>query len=148
MTLNFKERSIYTFALVMRRFVTSILMIAYMAAAIGFSFSFHYCGGEYHGICFTSDTEKDCCGEMEEGNDGCCEDKVISAKHNSDHAPSLSNVLVNTLAPVFILPARYHHHFYSASYNSLRAIRYGRKGPAPPLISGIPLYLFIRLLRI
>jgi hypothetical protein len=123
-------------------------MIAYMAAAIEFSFSFHYCGGEYHSICFTSDTEKDCCGEMEAGNDGCCEDKVVSAKHSNDHAPSVFNILTNTLSTVFILPNVHHYYFYPIRYKGLRSIKFDRKGPAPPLISGIPLYLLIRVLRI
>lgn len=130
----------------MKRFVTFLLMVLYMAAAVGFSFSLHYCGGEYEGVHFTADVEKNCCGESEHSDD-CCQNKVVSAKYKDDHTPSAFKVVltktVDAFAPLIghtttpyraLPPAFATYHYY--------------KGPAPPLLGGIPLYLFIRVLRL
>lgn len=117
-----------------------------MAAAIGFSFSFHYCGGEYHSICFTGDAEKDCCGEMEKGNEGCCEDKIVSAKYKDDHTPSAVTIVISSI--ISILPPRAGYHIFTSEIFSTSVVPNYNKGPAPPLITGIPLYLLLRVLRI
>jgi len=118
-----------------------------MAAAVGFSCSFHYCGGEYHGLCFTADTEKDCCGTTED-SDGCCEDKVVRAKYKDDHTPSAFKVVVlSKILQIFLPTGSYPHASYRA-FAGIRSSGHYYKGPAPPLLRGIPLYLFIRVLRL
>jgi hypothetical protein len=129
----------------MKRIVTSLLMIAYMAGAIGLSFSFHYCGGEFHAICFTEDTEKDCCGTKEK-SDGCCEDKVISAKCAESHAPAYA-----TFAPkVFteFLPAPVYPGFNLRMQAYDYAAPLVQKGHSPPFLDHVPIYLQHRVLRI
>lgn len=129
----------------MKRFVTSVLMIIYMAGAIGFSFSFHYCGGTYHGICFTEDTEADCCGsEME--NDGCCEDKIVSAKFDDNHAPAYCDFVPKVfseavIASVFFQPDH-------AIHEIAHPVFVTNKGPSPPAHQSVPIYLTNRVLRI
>ncbi|GAA4461207.1 hypothetical protein GCM10023093_05450 [Nemorincola caseinilytica] len=131
----------------MKRFVTSLLMVLYMAAAVGFSCSFHYCGGEYEGVHFTADVEKNCCGESED-TDGCCHTTVVSAKYKDDHAPSAFKVLLAKDAPALIPAAiRYLRHT-GRTFTATAATGHFYKGPAPPLLQGIPLYLFIRVLRL
>ncbi|MBE2289221.1 MAG: hypothetical protein IAE95_06675 [Chitinophagaceae bacterium] len=130
----------------MKRIIASIVMIAYVAAAISFSFSFHYCGGELEDICFTADTEEGCCGSGEESS-GCCEDKVVSAKYKDDHTPSvfefrafkiLSEVVVNHTLPYIPSVA----HLFMSGEVVLN------KGPSPPKLIGNKLFLLFRVFRI
>lgn len=83
----------------MKRFITLVLLIAYSASAIGLSFSLHYCGGHLKNICFTSDTEKNCCGKNEHKSH-CCKDKHFSAKFKDDHSRSVYTVLIEMAAAV------------------------------------------------
>jgi len=116
-----------------------------MAAAIGFSFSFHYCGGSFHGICFTSDTEKGCCGSKEKSN-GCCEDKVVSAKYKDDHTPASFAVLLKTV-PAIISP-QYHYGAERPVIAASYPVTNYNKGPSPPLLKGVPLYILICSFRV
>jgi hypothetical protein len=145
-------RSIYACVLnpylccIMKRLIASVVMIAYMAAAIGFSFSFHYCGGTLHSICFTEDTEEGCCGSKED-SDGCCEDKVISAKYKDDHTPSFASVPLVKVTTDVVLP-RIYGYVHTAVCTYTHPVSTYNKGPSPPLLRGIPIYLFIRVLRL
>ncbi len=67
------------------RLLTIFLMSVYTASAVEVSFSFHFCGESFRYVCFSGDTEEDCCGEYEK-NTRCCTDKVIKAKIKDDQA--------------------------------------------------------------
>jgi hypothetical protein len=122
-------------------------MMTYMASAIGFSFSFHYCGGSFHGICFTADTEEDCCGTKEQSN-GCCEDKVVSAKFKDDHSPTFFSIIPKVILD--FLPVLRMTFVHVAVQKGIHAVSINNKGPSPPALGsrGIPIYLFIRVLRL
>ena len=130
----------------MKRIIASIVLIAYVAAATSFSFSFHYCGGELEDICFTADTEEGCCGSGEESR-GWCEDKIVSAKYKDDHTPSifefapfkvLSEVALSYALP--FIPSVFH---LAASGTSVL-----NKGPSPPKLIGNKLFLLFSVFRI
>lgn len=120
-------------------------MIAYMAGAIGLSFSFHYCGGEFHAICFTEDTEKDCCGTKEK-SDGCCEDKVISAKCAESHSPVFATFTPKAFFD--FLPAPVYANFNLRPLAEAYATPLVQKGHSPPFLDHVPIYLQHRVLRI
>lgn len=121
-------------------------MIAYVAAAISFSFSFHYCGGELEDICFTADTEEGCCGTGED-NRGCCEDKVISAKYKDDHTPSVFDFtpvkIISEAVLIHALP-----HLQSVVYLGTSFSSVLNKGPSPPKLIGNKLFLLFSVFRI
>lgn len=129
----------------MKKLVASVLMVAYMAGAISFSFAFHYCGGSFHGVCFTSDTEADCCG-VDAMDDDCCNDKIVSAKFKDDHTPSikafLSKPVAEAVAPIVhcAVPA------YIAGPSFAHRILH--TGHSPPILGAVPIYLFVRVLRL
>ncbi|MCD6012326.1 MAG: hypothetical protein K0Q79_2188 [Flavipsychrobacter sp.] len=118
-------------------------MVAYTAAAINFTFSFHYCGGAFHGICFTSDTEADCCG-VDVMDDDCCSDKIVSAKFKDDHTPAAKAALSmygwDWIVPYYTVPV----HFVN-TYVSHRVLHTGH---SPPILGTVPIYLFVRVLRL
>ncbi len=130
----------------MKKLIALVLMVTYMACAIGFTFSFHYCGGKFMEICFTSDTDKNCCGTKEKAG-GCCEDKVVSAKHKDNHAPSAKALIAKVFFLDFIaLPS---FAFKAEKIRGEDFSTYIAKDLPPPLIvSKIPLYLLIRVLKI
>jgi hypothetical protein len=130
----------------MKRIIASILMIAYVAAATSFSFSFHYCGGELEDICFTADTEEGCCGTGEESR-GCCEDKIVSAKYKDDHTPSVFEFtpikILSDAALTYALPYVHSVVCLAASGQSVL-----NKGPSPPKLLGNKLFLLFSVFRI
>ncbi len=119
-------------------------MAIYMASAVGFSFSFHYCGGHYKGICFTSDTEKGCCGKNEHKTN-CCEDKVVKAKFKDDHSSSAKAILAKIFSPQAIqqYPALFNHKVIYVAQ-----LTYVANDSSPPFTPSTPLYLMNRVLRI
>ena len=128
----------------MKKLITLLVLTTYMASAIGFSFSLHYCGGKFKEVCFTSDTEKNCCGTKEKAGH-CCEDKVISAKYKDNHTPSvkaiLSHAFLECLVPTYF-------EFTAANTRDEKFTRYIAKDLPPPLSSKVPLYLLNRVIRI
>lgn len=128
----------------MKKLVTVFMMFLYMASAMGFSFSLHYCGGHYKQLCFTSDTEEGCCGESEHKSN-CCEDKVISAKYKDDHTAYAKIILPKMFfadaAPVYPSIT-----LSGISYNTHDG--YVANDSSPPIVSDVPIYLMNRVLRI
>lgn len=114
-----------------------------MACAVGFTFSFHYCGGHFRYICFTSDTEEGCCGENEHKTN-CCEDKVVSAKVK-DHTAFAKMLLPKVFLADAILPSHPLNRpvICHTGYRS-----YVANDSSPPIVSDVPIYLMNRVLRI
>lgn len=129
----------------MKRVLASLLLIAYMANAINFTFSFHYCGGTYHSICFTSDTEADCCGSEEE-DDGCCEDKVVSAKFKDNHTPAFKT----SFSKIVFDPAPVVAYYPPAGLviSTVLIDHVLHTGHSPPILGNLPVYLLNRVLRL
>lgn len=129
---------------IMKRFLSLIIMITYMASAIGLTFSFHYCGGHYKGFYLTADTEKDCCGKNEHKT-RCCHDKVVKAKFKEDHSYSVKTILSKVLfadAIVFKSPV-----FSVQPFPQLRE-SFVSNDASPPRSRGVPIYLLNRVFRI
>ncbi len=114
-----------------------------MVNAIGMSFSMHYCGGTFKQVCFTADTEKNCCGEGERS--GCCHNQVVSAKIKDAHSPAdLSFSLKSVYESIEVKP-------YALIIQTAipeKGTYYIAHGPSPPLLHKIPIYLLVRNLRI
>jgi hypothetical protein len=128
----------------MKKLITFVLMVTYMASAIGFTYSLHYCGGHYKYVCFTSDTEKGCCGKNEHKTN-CCKDVVIKAKFKNNHNPSAKAILSHTNFEC-IAPTRFE--FTVTKARDDKFARYIAKDLPPPLSSQVPLYLLNRVFRI
>lgn len=121
-------------------------MVGYTASAVEVSFSFHFCGDHFRYVCFTDDTEEDCCGENEK-NTHCCTDKVVKAKLRGEQSAAGKIVL--------------HHHGAFAVLPDLPSCVFFYTGPtllskepsivcdsSPPRAPDIPIYLKNRVLRI
>jgi hypothetical protein len=127
-----------------KKLFTILLMVTYMAGAIGFSYSLHYCGGHFKGVCFTSDTEKGCCGNGKHKKN-CCKDKVVSAKCKGSHTPSAKAVL----SKVFFIQAILVHAELPVNNNVYAGFpAYVSSDPSPPFTSSVPIYLLNRVLRV
>lgn len=128
----------------MKRLISLLILVTYMASAIGFSFSLHYCGGHFKSVCFTKDTEKDCCGKSEHKTN-CCHDKVITAKVKDDHSSS-----VFSFSPkIFIADAVIGPRFVANVISTHSAHdRLSFTDSSPPKVPGIPVFLKNRVLRI
>ena len=127
----------------MKKLTVLFLMMIYMASAIGVTYSLHYCGSKFKQVCFTSDTEKNCCGDHE--TKGCCSDKVVSVKCKDNHTPGLQPLLPELFS--FIVPVIHFAHPLvkrtAEGYQTFVAA-----DTSPPPIQGIPLYLKIRVIRV
>lgn len=123
-----------------------MILVAYTAAAISFSFSVHYCGGSLQGVYLAAGNETGCCDDESEA-DGCCEDKVVRAKTHDDHTVQVSDLV---LKPVFaaILPQVTWSVVKNKVPAFLGSVFRALHGPAPPLIRGVPLFILHRNFRI
>lgn len=129
---------------IIKKLLTVVLMITYMAGAVGFTFSLHYCGGHYKSTCFTSDTEKGCCGKNEHKTN-CCKDKTFKAKFKDNHSSSAKAVV----AKVFFTDAIIHQPVLTAQAISYADCdTYVANDSSPPFVRGVPIYLMNRVFRI
>ncbi len=128
----------------MKKVIAFFVMLVYMAGAIGLTFSFHYCGGHFKNICFTSDTEKGCCGKGEHKKN-CCEDKVVSAKFKSDHSSSAKTILSKVFSPQALLN---YHPVFQQIITHENYQTYVANDSSPPIVNSVPIYLMNRVLRV
>ena len=129
----------------MKRLIALMVLMTYMASAIGFTFSFHYCGGHYKGICFTSDTERGCCGKNEHKTN-CCEDKVIKAKFKDDHSSSVKATLGKV---AFEKAALLHTYLVPLKIQDVGGYpEFVSNDPSPPHLNNVPIYLMNCVLRV
>ena len=128
----------------MKKLIALIVMMTYMASAFGFSYSLHYCGGHFKKVCFTSDTEKGCCGNGKHKKN-CCDDKVVTAKFKDNHTTFAKAVL----SKVFFEHSAIHCPFISSGNYVVEGYRTSiSNDPSPPGSSNFPLYLLNRVIRI
>ena len=128
----------------MKKIISLFILVIYMASAIGFTYSLHYCGGKFKEVCFTSDTEKNCCGK-DEKQGKCCSNKVISAKFKSDQNSSAKSIILKLLT--FNLHTLPDYFFKSIVKKEVFANCIVKWQP-PPLIISVPIYLRNRVLRV
>lgn len=140
------ENSCYRtyFCLVMKKLTTLFVLVIYMASAVGFTFSLHYCGGKFKEVCFTSDTEKNCCGSKEKSH-GCCNDKVISAKFKDNHTGSFKTILTKVFSTASLLA---HYNYPSEKKTREYYLTTVAKDTSPPFSGDVPIYIKIRVLRV
>lgn len=128
----------------MKKLFAIFLMVTYMAGAIGFSYSLHYCGGHFRHVSFSSDTEKGCCGHGKHKKN-CCKDKVVKAKNSDDQSFKVKT----TVGKVFFF------HVYKPTNCELVQRTFCEctnfvesSDSSPPFVRSIPIYLQNRVLRI
>lgn len=115
-----------------------------MASAIGVTCSLHYCGTHFRELCFTADTEKNCCGEFEKP--GCCHDDVIKVKVSDSHAPA--HLHFNCDNWQHIIPANLLlFKQYTCRLPMIVRVAYAACDTSPPG-EGPPVYLLHRNIRI
>jgi len=131
----------------MRRLLSIVIILTYMAAAIGVSVSFHYCGGEFAGVQLTSVSDRGCCGD--DGDDACgncCRDKIVTASYKDQHTIAEPWTPMANYISAIAAPAVWNRYLSQVIHYAIPE-RFTH-GPSPPLIRQIPIYLFIRVLRI
>lgn len=134
--------------MVKNRILGILILVVYMASAIGISFSFHYCGGEVAAVSVSEKQMPSCCDDEEESDGGCCQNKTISAKIDQKHL---------TATPEKIA----HHHILSLATPvqlivfappllTYKSALVASSWPQPPplLVRGLPLFKLFRVFRI
>lgn len=133
----------------MKRIITSIVLAIYMVAAVGVSFSFHYCGGHYQSVQIGTEKVKSCCDdeEVEDDESGCCTNKTVKVSCKESHNVSETFSIDFFAHEVALLPTIWHYYPTIASLVPTSLVRHLIRGPAPP-VSKIPLFLLHRVLRL
>ncbi len=121
------------------------MMVLYMVSAIGISYSMHYCSGKFKEVCFTADTEKNCCGDSEK--DGCCTDKVVSFKCKDSHTPAAYEEGTEVFYFVLPLVVRYGCPSYTGNL-LVRGTTIVSGLPPPVHLSRPPVYLLNCVFRV
>lgn len=97
----------------MKKVFATILALVYLATSSGAVINTHYCMGE---VAFANKKEKDKCGKCGMKNKkGCCENRVVVLKAQTEHQVIARNFLVQ---PNVVLL----HHSYSLYTASVPAI--------------------------
>ncbi len=133
----------------MKRFLVTILMMLYMAGAMGATVHLHYCMGEFVGASLIHHEEHKCskCGMVKKSmNNGCCQDEQITfktAEHNKVTAVFAVAYQAAAIVPAVVRYAPYKPRYYSSAAPSIVRLY------SPPDKHGSPpLYLQIRNLRV
>lgn len=133
----------------MKRILVPILMMLYMAGAMGATVHLHYCMGEFVGVSLIHHEEHKCskCGMVKKTmNNGCCQDEHITfktAEHNKVTASfSFSNQSI-AIASDGVFYAAYKPHNYNGAL-----LPVSRLYSPPDTQPAIPIYLQIRNLRV
>ncbi len=139
----------HSYLCVMKRFITSIVLVIYMVAAVGVSFSFHYCGGHYQSVQLGGENVKGCCDDVgtESEDTDCCSNKVVKIDCKDAHSASEYVDIVSFAHDVALLPTLWNFYNTVSSLVSVTQEHRPIRGPAPPLIT-IPLFILHRVLRL
>src|SRR5574337_1240402 len=69
----------------MKRFLSFILMLLYVASVSGASFDVHFCGKKIQKISIAGFGHKGCCCKKAMPENDCCKDKVVTFKSGKEH---------------------------------------------------------------
>lgn len=127
----------------MKKLLSVVVLVCYMASAIGVSYALHYCGSHFKEVCFTADTEKDCCGSHEKP--GCCHDDVIKVKIKDSHAPTHCLLDFSHWTAITESAFDFNNPAYAPTFAVL--LQLYACDPSPPP-NGTPAYILYRNLRI
>ena len=127
----------------MKKFITAIIAILYLASSSGVAMDIHYCMGKQSGVEFYSAEVKICgkCGMSEKK--GCCHDKHQFYKLNDAHKIVAAESKINTdLFKIFTSFYQYNCDLYvSKEYKSLQS-------HSPPFYIKPPAYIMNCVFRL
>lgn len=130
----------------MKKLRIYIILSIYLISSIGILVDFHYCGGELVSVTLYQTDEDGCCGEDEEKEADCCEDKYLLVE--TDDSENFKSTLV---------PSNNFFQFTSSTYHQIKLIDYSYVfsaknlvplNHAPPNGDFDPLFLKNGVLRI
>jgi len=123
----------------MKKILASILLITYAFASSGASVDLHYCMGKLIGLDFDYSSKKQCgnCNMPVKDTKGCCNNKQVQAKIDTDQQVTQNNISLNN---DFTATTHEYSLLNNILYNSTTIVHPLIHGP--PLISYTPLYLF------
>ncbi len=127
----------------MKKLISLVVLCCYLGATTGITFCIHYCGGSFKSVNFFGNAEKDCCDEKE--NDGCCSNKVVTAKCKEQHRCTVADIFNTPLE--FVLPPTIHTYFTFAEPSCFTKLVNITHFPRP-ILDDPPIYLLVRNLRI
>ncbi len=130
----------------MKKLLVIILVLVYTASVLGVTFSFHYCKGKFKEVCFTADTEKNCCGKHENHKKRCCSDKVVKASCKDNHIVSSKSFLHKTDGYALV-PQAYYYRSGCRPFPARISHTIKVEIP-PPLLISESIYLLNRVLRV
>lgn len=133
----------------MKRFLVSILMMLYMAGAMGATVHLHYCMGDFVGASLIHHEEHKCskCGMVNKSMDnGCCQDEQVTlktAEHNKVSSSfSFSQQAITPVPSNTYFPA-YKPHYFGHAVLSVAPLY-----SPPDKWRTVPIYLQIRNFRV
>ncbi|HET6996717.1 MAG TPA: hypothetical protein VFI06_17105 [Chitinophagaceae bacterium] len=123
----------------MKKIITSIAFVCYLAATCGVIVNFHYCMDRLASMEFFASETKTCgkCGMNIKDSDGCCKDEVKVIKMNADQKAAPTIVFeLPALGEMALVPSA----FISASFLNINETRHYRNH-SPPLLTEQYTYL-------
>ncbi len=132
----------------MKRFLVSILMVLYMAGAMGATVHMHYCMGDLVGASLLHHDEHKCdrCGMVKRTDDnGCCKDEHKTFK-TTEHSKTTNDLQLLQFSEAVIPPVTHYTRYSTAPVIADRHTPV--RANAPPPWHGCPIYIRVRNLRI
>lgn len=127
----------------MKRFLVIPIMLFYFLAVSGVNIHVHYCGkmmASWSLLANNKGCKDDGCKHDSKKSDGCCKDKVITAKTIQDQQIVAPNQL-KLFNDLFVLPAINYNLFAENNWKNIHVNIGSNQSNAPPgLWQNIPLY--------
>lgn len=132
----------------MKNGIAILVLISYMLCALGFSFSMHYCGGDFKYLTIQDDGhEVKCCKGQKEMPEGCCKSNKITFKKSDDQPQNYLTVAVKEIEKEGSLQINTDYK-YSAASIILSENPVVHFKPPPDRTASLPLYILHSVYRI
>jgi hypothetical protein len=136
-----------------KRILVVLLALLYLGAGLGFSLRQHFCMGQHIGTAIDhplDHSDKHSCSrcgmEKKNGDNGCCQDKIIVIKASQDQLPG-AHITVPDGLTAAVLPAPLYLPAVNSSFKSLSGQVFDI--PDPPGSPGAPpRFLRLRCIRV
>ena len=128
----------------MKKAALILLICIYSLATMGFSLKEFYCCGKLKSITFSLTQEaKDKCGKGNEKG-SCCKSKFQFFKVKDNHVSAhQADLPVKSFVDLYFYPPSFQDIFLISQRSTI-----AYRSNAPPLHSGIPIYIYNRVFRI
>lgn len=129
----------------MKKFTAILLLSLYSLSSLGLSLKSFYCCGKLKSVTVTITHEQQKqCSKSDDGKSDCCKTKFQIFKVKDNH---VAGDVINTPALNFVYLHLFTESFQIANHPSEQMI-IANKSNAPPLLHGVPDYIFNCVFRV